>query len=175
MGLQVGDFVRPHNEDGHKFIQFAADDLLKLAATKKNTVTIPGKRNFKTKQTSPPTILIMPQTIGHFVMNLPANAIDFVGNFNGLYHGHENLFVPHTETKLPMAHIYCFSTKSADNVREKVEICERLSEELGFEIKVGDKDLDIWDVRDVAPNKRMFCASFRIPAEVAFRSRRAAV
>lgn len=105
-------------------------------------------------------------------MNLPASAIDFVTAFTGLYHGHESLFEPHTTTKLPMVHVHCFSTKSDDNVKESIEICERVSEKLGHMIKVGDEDVTIYDVREVAPKKRMFCASFRLPKEVAFRERR---
>ena len=104
-------------------------------------------------------------------MNLPATAIDFLGSFNGLYHGHENLFEPHTKIKLPMVHVHCFSTKSDDNIKEHIEICERITEKLDYEIKPGDEDLVIHEVRDVAPKKRMFCASFRLPPEVAFRSR----
>ena len=107
-------------------------------------------------------------------MNLPATAIDFLGSFNGLYHGHEDLFEPLSKTKLPMIHVHCFSTKSNDNVREGIEICQRISENLGYEIQPGDEELTIYDVREVAPKKRMFCASFRLPAEVAFRERRPA-
>lgn len=106
-------------------------------------------------------------------MNLPATAIDFLGSFNGLYHGHEKVFDPHTEIKLPMIHVHCFSTKSDDNVREGIEICQRISEKLGYEVKPGDEEVVIYDVREVAPKKRMFCASFRLPAEVAFRERKA--
>jgi tRNA (guanine37-N1)-methyltransferase len=105
-------------------------------------------------------------------MNLPATAIDFLGSFNGLYHGHEALFEPHTDRKLPMVHVHCFSTKSDDNVREHIDICQRITEKLGHEITPGDAELNIHEVRDVAPKKRMFCASFRIPKEVAFRERR---
>jgi tRNA (guanine37-N1)-methyltransferase len=71
-----------------------------------------------------------------------------------------------------MVHVHCFSTKSEDNVREGIEICERISEKLGYLVKPGDKELVIHEVRDVAPKKRMFCASFRLPGEVAFRERR---
>ncbi len=56
-------------------------------------------------------------------------------------------------------------------MKEGIEICQRITEKLGYEVKLGDKDLVIYEVRDVAPKKRMFCASFRLPREVAFRSR----
>lgn len=105
-------------------------------------------------------------------MNLPATAIEFLHSFDGLYHGHEDLFEPKTEIKLPMVHVHCFSTKSDDNVKEGLEICERISKELRVTVKPDDKEMTIHEVRDVAPKKRMFCASFRLPREVAFRNRR---
>jgi tRNA (guanine37-N1)-methyltransferase len=104
-------------------------------------------------------------------MNLPATAISFLPAFGGLYHGREALFAPHTATPLPMVHVHCFSTKSDDNARETLDICRRVSDALGHEITPANKDLVIHEVRDVAPKKRMFCASFRLPPEVAFRPR----
>jgi len=176
IGTQVEHYVRPFCQDGHKFIQYAADNLLELTATKQNIIEIPGKPLKRSatlpRPKAPVTTITIPQTINHFVMNLPATAIDFLGSFNGLYHGHDGLFEPITNVKLPIVHVHCFSTKSIDNVREHIEICERISKVMGYQIKPGDKDLVITDVREVAPKKRMFCASFRLPAEVAFRSRR---
>lgn len=71
-----------------------------------------------------------------------------------------------------MVHVHCFSTKSDDNVKETSEICDRISKVLGWEIKPGDDEMTVYEVRDVAPKKRMFCATFRLPHEVAFRERR---
>ena len=102
-------------------------------------------------------------------MNLPATATTFLDTFIGLYRGHEGLFAPHTSTKLPMIHVYCFSTKSDDTKTEKVKICKEISNRIGHAIQLNDEELVIWDVRDVAPKKQMFCASFRLPPEVAFR------
>jgi tRNA (guanine37-N1)-methyltransferase len=107
-------------------------------------------------------------------MNLPASAIEFTHNYRGLYHGREELFEPHTKTKLPMVHVHCFSVK-ADDETPLNDICERIRKEIGVLLKPGDPENQgevlIYDVRDVAPAKRMFCASFRLPSEVAFAAR----
>jgi tRNA (guanine37-N1)-methyltransferase len=168
---KVANFVRPFNEDGHKFIHHAASDLLNLSATGNNTISIPAKRSRTANPADPilpPKVITIPPIISHFVMNLPASAISFLPSFRGLYAGHESTFAPHTSTKLPMVHVHCFSTKSEDNVREGIDICERISAMLGVTIRPDDEEVTIHDVRDVAPLKRMFCASFRLPAEVAF-------
>ena len=74
---------------------------------------------------------------------------------------------------MPIIHVHCFSTKSDDNKEEGIKICMQVSEQLNYEMKPGDIEREgevrVWDVRDVAPLKRMFCASFRLPGEVAFR------
>ena len=74
-----------------------------------------------------------------------------------------------------MIHVYCFNTKSEDNVKEEKDICKEISRRLRYEMKPGkagdeekEGEVQIFDVRDVAPVKRMFCASFRLPAKVAF-------
>jgi len=155
---KVSKFVRPFNQDGNKFIKYTADELLHLHATKQNLITLDTKRPRKSGAAIPPVppqTITIPQTISHFVMNLPATAIEFLHSFYGLYTGHESLFHPHTSTKLPLVHVHCFSTKSDDNVKESIEICERISGQLRMKITPGDGEeegkVKIYDVRDVAP------------------------
>lgn len=119
--------------------------------------------------------LTSPKIFNHYILNLPASAITFLPSFIGLYARREELFTPHTDTKLPIIHVHCFSTKSDDNKEEELKICKEVSKQLGYEVKPGvietEGEVQVWDVRDVAPSKRMFCASFRLPGEVAFRVR----
>jgi len=116
-------------------------------------------------------------------MNLPASAIEFLPAYRGVYAGHEALFAPHTPgTRLPLVHVHCFSVKAADIETPARDICERITRELGFEFRpaVGDakdEDVDVEGVvrvhrvRDVAPAKSMYCATFRLPATVTFAAR----
>ncbi|KAI4124535.1 MAG: hypothetical protein LQ338_004746 [Usnochroma carphineum] len=171
---KVTNFVRPFCSDGHSFIRTSTSRLLKSSTQ----ITIHPKVSRSTRTTSsrtssshpPSEVLTEPKTFSHYILNLPATATTFLPSFIGLYAGHENLFHPFTDTKLPMIHVYCFSTKSDDNKAEEGKILKEISEQLGYRLeKAGDEEMEIWDVRDVAPQKRMFCASFRLPREVAFR------
>lgn len=178
---KVNEYVRPFNKDGHAFIRDATHELLNT----EHSVPIYAKTSKSAPSPAPPKsaqpikTLAQPKTFGHYVMNLPASAVSFLPSFIGLYASpvtspsttYEELFEPYTDRKLPMIHVYTFSTKSDDNVAQGVEICERISKEVGYEITPQMPETTIWDVRDVAPSKRMFCASFRLPREVAFRSR----
>lgn len=174
--VQVGEFVKPFKEDGHTFIPDSADRLLNDAHTAKIAIKMPRSEALARKPSERFSIVQQPRTFSHYVMNLPSTAIDFVPDYIGLYENHEELFEPHTDTKLPMIHCYCFGPKNEDNDPEntiaKVQICEQLSVKLGHEMRHTMPELDIFDVRDVAPKKRQFCASFRLPKEVAFGKRK---
>ncbi|KAF2676659.1 hypothetical protein K458DRAFT_396694 [Lentithecium fluviatile CBS 122367] len=158
----VGDFVRPFNTDGHDFIRSASAELLKTTYSP----IYPKVKKASRKDPKPAEALVplktlvQPRIFAHYVMNLPASAITFLPSFIGLY-----TRVP----DMPMIHVHCFSTKSDDNVAEKKSICEEISRQLDHEITPETPDVHVHDVRDVAPKKRMFCASFRLPEEVAFR------
>jgi tRNA (guanine37-N1)-methyltransferase len=176
---KVGDFVRSFNTDGGAFIRQASVDLVK---EEDKSVAIYPKTKFsrsKPEENKPQPLktLVQPRIFGHYVMNLPASAITFLPSFIGLYANVpgmpaseiKKLLAPYTQQKLPMIHVHCFSTKSDDNAEEIKGICEEISRQLQCGITPETPDVDIYDVRDVAPKKRMFCASFRLPEEVAFR------
>ncbi|KAK8048833.1 hypothetical protein PG994_010563 [Apiospora phragmitis] len=177
---KVGTYVRPFNEDGRTFIHNAADSVYAASQAGDHAlIQTKVRRHLRgaagtADETPPPQKIPVPPTISHFVMNLPAMAYTFVHHFRGLYAGHEGLFAPNTETKLPLVHVHCFALKSDDEV-PLLDICERLTSKLGVKMVPGDAEkpgeVSIHNVRDVAPAKRMWCASFRLPREVAFAAR----
>lgn len=179
---KVGQYVRSFNEDGRSFIHQAADSVYAASVAGDHAVVESKVRRHKKDAAAgaqqapppPPQKIPVPPTIAHFVMNLPASAYTFVHHYRGIYAGKEELFAPHTNTKLPLVHVHCFALKSDDEV-PLLDICERLTTELGVTMVPGDAEIpgqaSIYDVRDVAPAKRMFCATFRLPPEVAFAPR----
>jgi tRNA (guanine37-N1)-methyltransferase len=174
---KVSQYVRPFNDDGRTFIHKAVESVHAASKAGEHAVVQKKVRRHlqdaaeNKKYLPPPQKIPVPPTIAHFVMNLPASATTFVHHFRGLYAGKEELFAPHTGTKLPLVHVHCFALKSDDEV-PLLDICERLTSELGVKMMPGDAEnageVSIHNVRDVAPAKRMFCATFRLPSEVAF-------
>ncbi|WPG97665.1 Hypothetical protein R9X50_00044500 [Acrodontium crateriforme] len=166
---KVDEYVRPFNEDGRTYIRTSSAEL----ATSSREVQIIKRVSRKEPGVKPEVLktLTEPKTFHHFVLNLPATALTFLPSFIGLYPASLRKQLPEN-FEMPLIHVYCFSTKSDDNVEEGFKICKEISEHLSYEMKPGrieDGDVQIYDVRDVAPKKRMFCASFRLPREVAFR------
>ncbi|KAG8388497.1 hypothetical protein BUALT_Bualt02G0131800 [Buddleja alternifolia] len=87
----------------------------------------------------------------HVIMNLPASALEFLDSFRGLIHRR------HWKGPLPWIHCYCFirSNETEDLIISKAETA------MGARIQ----DPVFHRVRDVAPNKAMFCLSFILPEE----------
>ncbi|KAH7035356.1 Met-10+ like-protein-domain-containing protein [Microdochium trichocladiopsis] len=188
---KVSQYVRPFNRDGKVFVTEAADSVFAAFQNGESALHEPSRKDKRDRRrdlanaanpsvTPPaprpePKSTPIPATISHFVMNLPASAISFLPSYRGLYVGKEELFEPHTSTKLPMVHVHCFAPKQVDSDAPLWDVCERISTELGVQIQPGDPEVPgraaIHNVRTVAPNKDMFCASFRLLPEVAFASR----
>ncbi|KAK2069007.1 hypothetical protein P8C59_003617 [Phyllachora maydis] len=184
---KVSPFVRPFNQDGRLFIPFAADSVLEAHRNAYHAI-IPPKRPTRSRplEAAPaPTRIPLPPTIAHFVMNLPASALTFLRHYRGLYAGQEALFTSgnnnSNNNKLPMVHVHCFGPK-ADGEAPLLDVRDRVNAELAgpgaaAPLRLGERPEEedgtvrVRDVRDVAPTKSMFCASFRLPAEVAFAPR----
>ncbi len=87
----------------------------------------------------------------HCIMNLPAIALEFLDAFRGFPRGGE----------LPRIHVHCFAPK--DTQAAKQEIWKRVETALGCVLNENNDKVQIHPVRDVAPNKNMYCISFRLP------------
>ena len=90
----------------------------------------------------------------HCIMNLPATALEFLDAFRGYP----------SDGKLPRIHVHCFAPKDTQAAKE--EIWKRVETSLGTSLDENDDMVIIHPVRDVAPNKNMYCISFRLPTAV---------
>ena len=200
---RVGEYVKPFNEDGRRFIKDAAAKLLEGNEVVEVKTKISRKERDAGKKETVVKRAVQPKVFQHYVLNLPASAVTFLSSFVGLYPPELRKKLPN-EMKMPLIHVYTFSTKDeleasptlveddptpaingtsihegADSKEESTraveKICNAISEQLGHEMRPAsveeDGGVEVYDVRDVAPKKRMFCATFRLPEAVAFRER----
>ena len=96
----------------------------------------------------------------HIIMNLPAEAVLFLGTLRGLYSS-----VPHNKRDnivFPTVHCYCFS-KTEQPDKQSLEMVEK---SLGTCLAEGT--YTVFSVRCVSPNKLMMRVSFTLPRQIAF-------
>ncbi|KAF8640691.1 hypothetical protein AX17_000347 [Amanita inopinata Kibby_2008] len=172
---RVVDFVRVYAEDGRDFIRaavarvydepFTAYTGLALSRTQQDKERRKSQRlaaeqanTDGVKVTEPPR-----QRIAHFVMNLPDTAVQFLDAFRGiLSDGTRDLGGIYQI--MPMIHCHCF-TRELEQEKAEMDIRQRVEERLGSRLT---EEIELHLVRSVAPNKEMYCVSFRLPRAVAY-------
>ncbi|XP_020882510.1 tRNA (guanine(37)-N1)-methyltransferase 1 isoform X2 [Arabidopsis lyrata subsp. lyrata] len=114
----------------------------------KDCKSIEGHANKRLRQTLLP--IAKPwEHIDHVIMNLPASSLQFLDSFSNV------IQKKYWKGSLPLIHCYCFIRAS--------ETTEFIIAEAETALKFHIEDPVFHKVRDVAPNKAMFCLSFRLP------------
>jgi tRNA (guanine37-N1)-methyltransferase len=173
---KVADYVRPYCQDARDFIRETTHHLRQSARSvnqlSKTKVQRPGSPSQRRRiRTEIVGVDNEPTIFHHYIMNLPASAIEMLDAFKGIYSGRKYEF-ERLHRRLPFIHLYLFhptDTRLPDP-EESTLICKRLTKAIGAPVELDNPDLelDLHYVRLVSPHKRMWCASFRIPEAVAF-------
>eukprot|EP00959_Pyramimonas_sp_CCMP1952_P357765 7490614-Pyramimonas_sp.AAC.2 len=165
-GMQVEQRVHVFTMCGRAFVRHL------LGCPNNESAASAGLTNESTPPFTPPV------KFQHVVMNLPATAIEFLGKCTFapdcghglttalccLHYVFKGAFKPEQwdAQSLPMVHCYLF----AKTVETSEDIIKRGEHHLGGSLL----EPVVHNVRDVAPNKHMYCLSFKLSEEVAFAS-----
>lgn len=147
------------------------------ADTPSRAATDPAEGTVKDNGNDKPQVFRIPKYITHYAMNLPDSALTFLNEFIGLYTRDAEVL---REVKsdpdfvLPTINVHCFEKFSADEKPEPSmqELHRRVHARI---VKYMDHAMPFDHfhfhlVRKVAPTKPMFCVTFQLPQEVAFKS-----
>lgn len=174
------DFVKCFNIDGAEMIKKSSQLLMDWYDEKEGKITYQlGSRSKKRRgqdskkiETATET-LEMPRYISHYVMNLPDSALTFLDNYVGIYSNETyKQFIKDKEFKLPYVHVYCFESSQDEVPVPTIEDLEgrvhkRINEIMQHTFEKSYLKFHL--VRKVAPSKYMFCVSFILPEELAFK------
>jgi tRNA (guanine37-N1)-methyltransferase len=108
-----------------------------------------------------------PQTIDHYVMNLPDSALEFLDAYKGSFTPLLSQEGYDRSTPLPLIHVHCF-TRELEPETASADICQRATGYLGHPVTPDMDGFNLHAVRRVAPNKDMYCLTFRLPEAVAY-------
>ncbi|KAJ3383123.1 tRNA(m(1)G37)methyltransferase [Lobulomyces angularis] len=166
---KVAHKVKSFNLDGRIFIKESILELNKEELIGELRENFVPTKTARVKDTAPSEIQFFKfkeneefHIFNHYIMNLPATAIEFLDAFRGLLTPYKHRLPK--KFKLPIIHCYCFSTE-VDNL--EADVIERCSKALGYNLTKADI-LNFHRVRDVAPRKEMVCISFTCPEPVLF-------
>ncbi|PCH34211.1 guanine-N(1)--methyltransferase [Wolfiporia cocos MD-104 SS10] len=168
---KISDLVRASCEDGRDFIRAVFERALDNPIPPPKTSKAQAKRGRKIDAEAPTTSTPLPRPpplrrrVTQFSMNLPDTAIEFLDAFRGVLSGaRERELSGVYEGALPMVHCYCFTRELEPEAAER-DIRQRVEARLGHPL---ESEVSVHWVRSVAPNKEMYCISFRLPSDVAF-------
>ncbi|OBA23911.1 hypothetical protein METBIDRAFT_30278 [Metschnikowia bicuspidata var. bicuspidata NRRL YB-4993] len=182
----VEDFVRPSNLDGRDFIRNSPSMILNWA---KSESVIEKRKTVKRRKTDSNTQLAtteksveitqiqIPQFISNYVMNLPDSALTFLDEFVGLYtHDEEVERIAKSDPnfRLPIINVHCFEKYSSDEPEPTMDdlhrrVHSRIIEYIQYSAPFEAFNFHL--VRKVAPTKFMFCVTFELPWDVAFKKK----
>lgn len=170
-------FLKGYNLDGREFIRLSPRLLFdwnsREGFVEKRKVS--KRRRTDCKSTDGVLSVEIPTFISQYVMNLPGSSIDFLDEFIGLYTNDPEVeqCVKNAEHfTLPTIHVHCFEKYAHDSPEPTMEelhrrVHARIIEKIQFPAPIRDFTFHL--VRKVAPTKPMFCVSFILPKEVAFK------
>lgn len=133
--------VQAYNLDGREFIRQIKDKIVPEILTNSND------NNSSIEESHKSDI--------HIVMNLPSIAIEFLDCLKGFY---DSIPKNSTMLRVPLVHCYSFSNSPTP----ENDVVKRVRETIGVELD----SYDVFNVRDVSPNKLMMRISFPLPKEV---------
>lgn len=168
---KVSNFVRPFNLDGAEFISRSVPLLQQLIESQAGGVIRVPKKIKRSERANPNNqveeLVQIPRVVSHYVMNLPDSAIDFLGNFNGLYKG----VSISPDIDMPWIHVHCFEKYEANDTISMPQLHERVYKRILTALDttpetLPESELQYHLVRKVSPTKPMFCVSFKLPKDI---------